>query len=156
MFYFSINGKFKPFKGEVESFCQAICGVSLPHQIIMSGKNKILLATDLQILSFENQKAQVGKSVSIEPKIRGADCARLIINPNPENFEGQVAAARTFSFGRNVFFANLLVNTGNEKYINLAFRPYPSEKRKMGMDLVGQKIIFEDGSVLYGGKKWPK
>lgn len=163
MVYFAIQGSFKPFTGKVIGFSETLNGVSIPHQIIQKSHGQMLLATDSRMMSWEKQRSEIGQIVSVEPKHRGpkSDYGRLLLDQNLGNVAGQVVAAKTFALGRNAFFADLLVDIGQEEYRNIAFRPWPSQKKTMALDLVGKTIALEDDQLFIidakGGRKaWPR
>lgn len=144
MVYFAIKGSFKPFTGQVVDFREELNGVCMPHQVIRNGHGNVLVACVSKSGHWDLQKSEVGSKVTVSPDNRGY----MIIDPSPGNIHGQVAAARTFGLGRDAFLSALTVKVGEEEFKTIAFRPYPSQKRKMGLDLAGKDISLENNELF--------
>lgn len=156
MVYFAISGKFKPFTGEIIDFRKDLNGISMPHQVIRNGHGNVLVACSSKSGHWESQKSEIGKNVTISPDNRDY----LVINPEIGNIQGQVVTARTIGLGRDAFLSALTIQVGEEEFKTIAFKPYPSQKRKMGLDLTGKKISLENNElfIIEGERRkpWPK
>jgi hypothetical protein len=157
MVYFSIQGNFKPFSGKVISWSDELCGVSVPHQVVRNGRGNVLVASECRSGTWSSQKAEVGKEASFDP----AKKKHQIFKANPADLQGRVVGAKTFALGRDAFFSALTIDLGDNRFQTIAFRPYPSQKRKMGLDLIRKNVVLENGELFVvdakGGRKpWLK
>lgn len=157
MVYFGIQSKFQPFSGQILGYNETLNGISLPHQVIRNGHGDILLAKKFSGRLIENE---VGKVVKVEPP-KNDDYSRLIIQPQIGDLQGTVRAMKTFALGQGAFFVDLDIYLDEDRFVHVAFRPWPSQKRTMGKELCGKEVALENGELFILGsngrrKAWPK
>jgi hypothetical protein len=164
MHFFKFNGKFPEFTGKVIELGEEIEGLNIPHQIVLNGKpDPIRIATDTRIVSWPRQRSEKGKLVTFTPGTQNKKYVRMIIE-KPDYIHGRVIAVGSFGFGQKIFFTNLLIDVGSKRTniidaesrsINIGFRPFPSEKRTAGQDLLRKEVILEN-DILYTIEKGEK
>ncbi len=153
--FFQFSGKFPQFTGTIIDCGEKIDGLTLPHQIVKNGKPEpLIIATDTSLVSWEKQQKEKGKEVIFSPSTRNKKYTKIIIT-KPGDISGKVIATGSFGFGQKIFFTNLLVDTGSEN-VNIAFRPFPSEKRTAGQDLCGKQIAIHNDNLFYITEKGEK